>query len=237
MRNIKRPLLSVLFALVLLTGSVTRPPGVDYGGTNAAVTAQSRNAFDSGLGIDKFPQNKPVKVSRYISGIAKYTPVATGDFSDENNCGPTACLNLLKYWHDARGKKTLDAGSINKTYKKLCKLTKFSPKLGMGNTYGYSGLQDYANQFCQATGMDYKDSAPLSWIKRNIDNNNMVVLIIKASNYNPNMSGYHFVNCIGYYQPLKSDTVYLQIVDGWDHNTVHYYNAKYGNVSAFYLRW
>jgi hypothetical protein len=227
----------VLFTLLLTATSTIRPPGVLYGTTSAAVVEQSKNAFDSGIGVENLPPKQTVKVSRYISGIAQYVPVATGDFNDVNNCGPTACVNLLKYWHDVRGKQTLEGGSVKTAYKKICNLTKFKASQGMGNTYGYTGLQAYADKFCQAAGGDYLDSAPLSWIKRNIDHNNMVILIIKAANYSPGMKGYHFVNCLGYYQPLKSNAVYLQIVDGWDHSAIHYYNAKYGNVSAFYLRW
>jgi hypothetical protein len=239
MKKIGVLVFGVLSALFFTIGSAN---GIAvYGGAPpaaaAAVENEAKSAFNSDPGFGTLPAEPGGKVSRQITGIAKFTPVATGDFNDVNNCGPTACLNLLKYWHDVRGKQTLDSGSLKTTYKKICDLTKFNVKQGMGNTLGYAGLQAYAEQFCRAAGGDYVTAAPLSWIKRNIDHNNMVILIIKAANYDASVKGYHFVDCVGYYQPLKSNAVYLQIIDGWDHSATHYYNAKYGDVSAFYLRW
>lgn len=245
MKKLSVLIFGILLPLLFTAASTNNMPAVSgpvlvYGGASAAagtVKNAAIGAIGSGLTLNKPPPAQAVKVSRQITGTAKFIPVATGDFSDVNNCGPTACLNLLKYWHDLRGKQTLDSGNVKATYKKICTLTKFTSKLGMGNTYGYTGLQAFADKYCGASGEDYIDKAPLSWIKRNIDHNNMVILIIKASNYDPAVGGYHFVNCVGYYQPLKSNDVYLQIIDGWDHSTAHYYNAKYGNISAFYLRW
>lgn len=167
--------------------------------------------------------------------LAKCSPVYV-----TNHCGPTAGMNLLKYWAVSRGVVPL---FIN--YDKVVSFTSLKMAMGHTNEKGtydnsaYMGIAFYIsnNKLVKPKGNDFINHSNLSWdrIKTEINHGNPFVMLADVSYYS-SQTGNHFFLAVGYLS--NSYGTYVRVVDEWNTSTDHFYKYLYSNViSIWYYRW
>lgn len=173
----------------------------------------------------------------------------TNQFPYNNNCAPTAGVNLMMYWHDQRGISNLSifAGSGLEVAQLIFPYiyndmnTNYGGKEGTSPSDCYQGLLKYANSVnCPPLGDDYifngrnGSIVPYQTIRNNIVNGNPVLV----DTYSPHTKyGDHSVDVFGIEQ--DTDAYYLRIADGWgegSHQTWISYSELYPQ-GMMYLRW
>lgn len=151
--------------------------------------------------------------------------------SDANNCGPTACTNLIYYWRNAEPK--LWTGAV---YGDLKTLLGYSPSYGTYNNRFYDALVKYGNKRgAPPHGSDQRLSGKVDWnfIATNVYNGIPVLLCL--TKYKTAKEG-HAVVCFGFSKATTTPT--LVLADGWSNQlTTYVYNNAVDIERALYSRW
>ncbi len=144
--------------------------------------------------------------------------VSTGDFSEDNNCGPVALTNLMIYLNYRDGKNTILNNSKTDTYNDLRVRCKHSEKNGTTQSNEYAAGLEYIYN-CGYTDINLvgvnNDIEAYKWaIERDMP---MISFLPKKGLFG-SLHG-HFVVTLGYQQLYNSSKDkylnYIRIIDGW----------------------
>lgn len=142
-------------------------------------------------------------------------------WSGEGNCGPTAMLNLIKYYAFCRNMIKLINVNLSYTYNSLVSACNYNPATGgLTATDAKNGLKSYV----QSRGYSFSATDywwdTFNWFKDDINNNWTVYVSVRGYDYQPKEVG-HAVVAIGYIE-YSNGSRYLRVMDGWRNNTDRY---------------
>lgn len=187
-----------------------------------------------------------------LPNLENFKPYSSRDLPENNNCSPTAAMNMMKYWVDCRG---IPAGELfvtdcggfrideNETFYRILWCINFTPN-GASAKDVFNGLRKYlANMLNTIKGDDYLTSQWIdwAWFKTQFTNGNAVYVAMPEgsddvyTNKDTGKGG-HAVLAVGAYAAPGNN--YLRIADGWSYNTKHFILYTYERYSAaWYYRW
>ncbi len=213
---------------------------------NAVVTMNSGGDYSFGGDI---PDDYVAEVN--LPNLEDFRPWSTDDFASDNHCGPTAILNMMKYWVNCRGIAKRDlfmtycngAIDLNSTFYEVAEAIKFTTKNGTVSKTAFNNLRNYftkENGKKEIAGDDYLSSHWIdwAWFKTQFTNGNAVYVRMQPGSddvYTTEKEG-HAVLAVGAYAAPGNN--YLRIADGWARNTRHFILYTYERYSAaWYYRW
>jgi len=180
-----------------------------------------------------------------LTGATTFTPVLMKDMpayndytktagsQNEGNCGPTALTNVIKYYHEKRGKTgLLRYGDLRiYTYGRLSFLSGYHPDIGMNTSVVISTLTTYASE------QGFTCSGGAYWLNlwsdftRDINADKAIVLFVKGKIDDKDSNG-HFVVVLGYRQHTNN-AQFLRVADGWYASNNRFVKFKPVELTSF----
>ncbi len=190
-----------------------------------------------------------------LPNLDNFIPWETDDFDADNNCVPTAIMNMMKYWTDCRGIAKTDlfitsCGGYDilkdQTFEEVALSINFNDEKGVNAKKAFSTFRKYLEN-CHKKAIAGDDCLTAQWIdwawfKTQFANGNAVIVNIPSGVddvYTPEVDGRkggHTVVAVGAYAAPGNN--YLRIADGWCDNTKHFIVYTYKRYDcAWYYRW
>ena len=171
---------------------------------------------------------EPKKMTEYP---AYSNPSLNAGAFNENNCGPTALTNLIKYYVEKRGKSVLLLNNdLRQTYTKISQLSGYTPTNSMFFT-GIGSLSQYGSF------VNYPITPAVfvlnTWdvYKTNLDNNHGIIILVRGDDSSGNVIG-HYAFVLGYTK-LSNGAQYLRICNGWDNSPNRFIKFRPSCLSFF----
>ena len=170
----------------------------------------------------------------------------------DNHCGPTAIMNMMKYWVDCRD---IDMRQLffttcssqyneNATFNKVSSYVRSTPTSGTYPDTAFRMLRKYFEDYNKKmpVGDDYvkKYYIDWAWLKTQFANGNPMYLRLGYRTERKYTVDYpHAVLGVGAYYSNWTGNNYVRIVDGWERSTKNYveYTYNYSFDCAWYYRW
>lgn len=172
-------------------------------------------------------------VSLNMSQMPSYSGSGyTAGYYEEGNCGPTSLTIIVKYWDECRGMSNLlKSNSVTTTYKRLSKLSGYTPVEGTVTANLISAIKDYAKE----QGYTAKVSNYLfdTWsnFKGDLDGNKTIFLSVGGKDADGVELGHASV--VFGYRITTDGSKYLRIANCWDTSTNRYIKFKPSELSWF----
>lgn len=191
---------------------------------------------ESDLTAYSWSEDKSIPYAEYF---IPFTMGALVDGSNKGNCGPTAAMNICKYYKEKRSKTNMYLNdSVTDTYSALVDAVEFDRNGKDGTYYDklQSGLKSYIN------GRGYTAKIGDYWFdwwsdfKRDFDGGYPNLIFIQGNKYDTTTKSWitvgHFVVGIGY--RVSSDgEQYVRVCDGWYTSNERYVLFKSDSISKF----